>query len=152
MATKKKPDTLTDTQKIGLGIGLTAAAVAAAGTYFLYGSKNAGKNRKTVKSWALKAKAEVLEKIEGAKEMSREEYEQLIDSVSGAYAGLKQASKVDIATFKKEMKEYWKDIERSAAPKKTAVKKAITKATKAAKKSAAKSTKQAKKTAKKAAK
>ncbi len=127
----KKP-VLSDTQKIGIGVGLTAAAVAAAGTYFLYGSKGASKNRAIVKSWALKAKAEVLEKIESAKEMSKEEYEQLIDTVSGAYVGLKQASKVDISTFKKEMKDHWNKIEKTAAPKKKVVKKAVKAITKAA--------------------
>ncbi len=132
MAIKKtaaKP-ILTDTQKIGLGVGLTAAAVAAAGTYFLYGSKGASKNRKVVKSWALKAKAEVLEKLEQAKEMSKEEYEQLIDTVGGVYAQVKDASKVDISGFKKEMKEYWNKIEKTAAPKKKVVKKAVAKVAK----------------------
>jgi len=119
--TNKKKTVLTDTQKIGLGVGLTAAAVAAAGTFFLYGSKGASKNRKVVKSWALKAKAEVLEKLEKAQQMSQEEYEQLIDTVGGAYVGLKEASKVDISGFKKEMKDYWSKIERTAKPKKKAV-------------------------------
>ena len=105
MATKKSNANLSDTQKIGIGVGLTAAAVAAAGTYFLYGSKGASKNRKAVKSWALKAKAEVLEKLESAKQMSKEEYEQVIDSVIGVYGDLKQASKVDVSGFKKEMKD-----------------------------------------------
>ena len=73
MAQKKKKE-LSSTEKIGIGVGLTAAAVAAAGAYFLHGSKNAAKNKKTVKSWMLKAKAEVLEKLEDAKEMSQEEY------------------------------------------------------------------------------
>jgi 6-phosphogluconolactonase (cycloisomerase 2 family) len=130
MATKKtaaKKPVLTDNQKISLGVGLTAAAVAAAGTFFLYGSKGASKNRKAVKSWVLKAKAEVLEKLETAKEMSADEYMQLIDTVGGAYAGLKEASKVDISTFKKEMKDHWNKIEKTAAPKKKAVKKAIKK-------------------------
>ena len=58
---------------VGIGIGLSTAAVAAASAYFLYGSKSAAKNRKTVKSWALKAKAEVLEKLEDAQEMTQEE-------------------------------------------------------------------------------
>jgi len=123
----KKKTGLTDTQKIGLGVGLTAAAVAAAGTFFLYGSKGASKNRKVVKSWALKAKAEVLEKLEKAQQMSKDEYEQLIDTVGGAYAGLKEASKVDISGFKKEMKEYWGKIERTAKPKKKAVSKSAVK-------------------------
>lgn len=148
MATKKSAPNkamLTDTQKIGLGVGLTAAAVAAAGTYFLYGSKGASKNRKAVKSWALKAKAEVLEKLETAKEMSKEEYEQLIDTVGGVYSQVKEASKVDIVGFKKEMKEYWNKIEKTAAPKKKAVKKAVAKAMPAVKKVVAKAAPAAKK-------
>jgi len=133
MAEKKtaaKKPVLTDNQKISIGVGLTAAAVAAAGTFFLYGSKGASKNRKAVKSWVLKAKAEVLEKLEQAKEMSADEYMQLIDTVGGAYAGLKEASKVDISTFKKEMKEHWNKIEKTAKPAKKAVKKAVAKVAK----------------------
>jgi hypothetical protein len=151
MATKKTTPnkaTLSDTQKIGLGVGLTAAAVAAAGTYFLYGSKGASKNRKVVKSWALKAKAEVLEKLEQAKEMSKEEYEQVIDTVGGVYAQMKDASKVDISGFKKEMKEYWNKIEKTAAPKKKAVKKAVVKKAAAVKKEVAKKVTVAKKSTK----
>lgn len=137
MATKKttsKKPVLTDNQKIGLGVGLTAAAVAAAGTFFLYGSKSASKNRKTVKSWVLKAKAEVLENLEKAQEMSQADYEQLIDTVSNTYAQMKEASKVDISGFKKEMKEHWSKIEKTAKPKKKAVKKAATAVKKAVKK------------------
>ena len=132
MAAKKQAPLLSDTQKIGLGVGLTAAAVAAAGTFFLYGSKGASKNRKAVKSWALKAKAEVLEKLETAKQMSQEEYEQLIDTVGGVYSQVKEASKVDISGFKKEMKEYWNKIEKTAAPKKKVVKKTVKTAVKKA--------------------
>lgn len=143
MAKKSAKKEMSSAQKISVGVGLTAAAVAAAGAYFLYGSKDAQKNRKAVKSWMLKAKAEVLEKLEDAKEMSQEEYEELIASVAGAYAGLKSASKVDVSAFKKEMLEHWKAIEKSAMPKKKAAKKAVKKAAKKA---------PAKKTAKKAAK
>ena len=148
MATKKKVakknDELTPTQKIGVGVGLTAAAVAAAGAYFLYGSKNAAKNRKAVKSWMLKAKAEVLEKLEDAKEMTKEEYEELITAVSGAYAGLKTASKADLKEFKTEMLDHWKSIEKVAKPKKKAVKKAVKEVKKAAKEVTKKATKKAK--------
>lgn len=160
MAKKTTKKELSSSQKLGLGVGLTAAAVAAAGTYFLYGSKSATKNRKTVKSWMLKGKAEVLEKLEDAKEMSQEEYEDLINSVAATYAGLKTASKVDIKTFKAEMKDHWQDIEKSAKPIKKAVKKAVKKVSttkkvtkKPAKKTVKKSAKKvAKKTAKKATK
>lgn len=150
MPKKQKKSELTPAQKIGVGVGLTAAAVTAAGAYFLYGSKTAAKNRKAVKSWMLKAKAEVLEKLEVAKEMSQEEYEELINGIAVTYSELKDASKVDIKSFKTEMKDHWKAIERSAKPKKKVVKKV-------AKKTVVKVTKKpvkkvAKKTVKKAAK
>lgn len=128
MAKANKKSELTSTQKVEIGVGLTAAAVAAAGAYFLYGSKSAAKNRKTVKSWALKAKAEVLEKLEAAKEMSKEEYEELINTVAATYSDLKTASKVDIKGFSQEMKDHWKAIEKTAMPKKKPVKKAAKKA------------------------
>ncbi len=132
MATKKKSG-VSNNQAVGIGVGLTAAAVAAASAFFLYGSKNAAKNRKAVKSWTLKAKADVLEKIEQAKDMSKEEYEQLIDTVSGAYKDVKNASKVDLATFKKEMKEHWNNIAKTAiGPKKATAKKVAKPAAKAA--------------------
>ncbi len=130
MAAKKKvaAPKMSKEQAVGLGVGLTAAAVAAAGAYFLYGSKNAAKNRKAVKSWTLKAKAEVLEKLEEAQNMSQEEYLALIDGVAAAYQGVKSASKTDLATFKKEMKEHWTGIAKSVAPKKKpATKKAVAK-------------------------
>ncbi len=123
----KKKTEMTPSQKISIAVGLTATAVAAAGTYFLYGSKGAGKNRKTVKSWVLKAKAEVLERLEDAKEMTAEEYEELINTVAAAYSELKTASKVDVKNFKAEMKDHWKAIERTAKPKKKVTKKAVAK-------------------------
>jgi hypothetical protein len=161
MATKsegKKPaaaGAANKTNAAAVGVGLGAAAVAAAGAFFLYGSKNAAKNRKTVKSWALKAKAEVLEKLEDAQEMTQKEYDDLIKSVSGAYAGAKNASKKDILEFSKEMKDHWKQIEKAAAPLKksaTTAKKAVKKETKEAVKDVKTAAKKVAKTAQKALK
>jgi hypothetical protein len=150
MAVKKQKG-LSNTEKMSIGVGLTAAAVAAAGAYFLAGSKNAAKNRKVVKSWALKAKAEVLEGLEKAQQMSQAEYEALIEQVGAAYAHVETATKADISGFKKEMKEYWQKIAKSAAPKKKSVKKVVaTKVAAAATKAATGAV--AKKVAKKAAK
>lgn len=156
---KKKEVEITQNQKIAAGVGLTAAAVAAAGAYFLYGSKDSDKNRKAVKSWALKAKADVLEKLEDAKNMSQDEYERVVHSVADAYSGVKGATKTDLKSFTTEMKDYWTAIEGSAKPAaKTAAvalaselaRKGTKKAMTAASKPAAK--KAVKKTTKKAAK
>jgi len=136
---KKKEPEITQNQKIAAGVGLTAAAVAAAGAYFLYGSKDADQNRKAVKSWGLKAKAEVLERMEDAKKMSREEYEDMVHAVAGTYAGVKGASKKELSEFAAEMKEHWDVIEDLA----TKQKKAATKSAKTAKKAVKKTVKKA---------
>ena len=120
-----------DDHKLGIAAGLGAIA-AVAGTYFLYGSKKAAKNRKEVKSWLLKAKADVLEKLEDAQEMSKKDYEKVIDVVGAAYKDVKNVSKTELADFKREMKGHWADIEKATAPKKKAVKKATKKAVKKA--------------------
>ena len=148
----KKDDSLSTEQRIGIGVGITAAAAAAAGTYFLYGSKDAEQNRKKVRSWMLKAKAEVLEGLERAQEMSKEEYEELVNTIGAAYAGLQDASKKDIKEFKEEMKGHWDTIESYAKKGKKTAKKAATKAKKQATKTATKAKKSATKTAKKATK
>ncbi|MAZ56169.1 hypothetical protein CL653_00020 [bacterium] len=146
MATKKKSKKeLSASTKVGIGVGLTATAVAAAGAYFLYGTKEAKSNRKKVKSWMLKAKAEVLETLEKAEEITEDEYKDLIASVSKGYSKLKDASKVDVRDFQKEMVDHWKEISKAAKPvkKKVAkqtVKKPVKKAT-SKKKPARKTTK-----------
>lgn len=124
---KEKNNNLTTGEKVGIGIALTTAAVAAAGAYFLAGSKNAAKNRKAVKSWALKAKAEVLEGLEKAKKMSQEEYMCLLDSVADVYKTAQNVSKKDIKEFKDEMTENWKKLEKNIEKQKKAAKKVVKK-------------------------
>ena len=126
--------------KVSIGIGLTAAAVAAAGAYFLVGSKNAAQNRKKMKGWTLKAKGDVLEALEGAKEITADEYHTLVETAVAAYGTIKEASKGEIKDFKNEMLEHWKKLEKNKAitkiidgkpvPKKKTAKKAVAKAAK----------------------
>ncbi len=134
MAAAKKTESMSNKTTIGIGVGVTAALLSAAGAYFLYGSKDASKNRKMVKSWSLKAKAEVLEGLEKAKNMSKEEYNMLVDKTMKSYSKLKGASAVEIAAIASEMKSHWKSIEkkgemRMVTPKKIA-KKAVKKVAK----------------------
>ncbi len=136
----KKSNSLSGGEKVGIGVALTTAAVAAAGAYFLYGSPNAAKNRKTVKSWALKAKGEVLEVLEKAGNLTAEEYQAAVEKVLAGYSQLNTISKTELGNFRKEMMEHWEKIAKDANKGKKAAKKS-------AKKSAKKVTKAAKKTA-----
>lgn len=128
MAEKKSSTELTSAQKVGIGVGLTAAA-AAAGAYFLYGSKDAAKNRKRVKGWMHKAKGEVIEALETAGKITKEEYAALVEAASGMYGTAQRASRNELKEFKDEMESHWKTLQRSGV-----IKKIVAPAKKAAKK------------------
>lgn len=115
MANKKSD--ISNAQKLGIGVGLTTAAVAAVGAYFLYGSKDASKNRKQVKSWALKAKGEVLSVLEKAEKITEGEFKQLVDGVVASYAKVEKVSKKELDEFKKEMGENWNGLVKSGVTK-----------------------------------
>ena len=94
-----------DIGKNGLlvGAGIVAVAAAAAGAYFLYGSKNAKQHRKQIKAWTLKAKGEVLEKLEKLKDVNEEIYHKVVKQVSDKYQALKSIDKADVMEFADEL-------------------------------------------------
>lgn len=109
---------------IAMGAGIATIVAAIAGTYFLYGSKNAPKNRKKVKAWTLKAKGEILEKIENLSEINEQIYNKVVQEVSDKYQALKNIEKNEVGEFVEELKSHWKNIakEFSASHKKTSKK------------------------------
>lgn len=115
------------------GAKIAAVGAVALGTYLLYGSENAKRNRKKAKSWMLKAKAEALEAVEKAKSLDRESYQKIIDNIEAKYKKLKHVDNKDLARLAIELKSHYDD----AAKK---VKKTAKKATKKAKKTARKKT------------
>jgi len=152
MAKPNKNTDVSNAQKLGIGVGLTTAAVAAVGAYFLYGSKDASKNRKTVKGWALKAKGEVLTALEKADKITQSEFTDLVAGVVNTYAKVEKVSKKELDEFKKEMGDNWsgliksgvaKVFEAKATAKKAPAKKAAAKKA-PAKKAAAQKTSKAK--------
>jgi hypothetical protein len=98
----------------GLGIA-GAAAAAIAGGYFFYG-KDGAKHRKHLKSWSIKAKAEVMEKLEKAKDLSEDSYHEIVDLVSAKYSAVKTVAPEEIQEFARGLKKHWKDIKREIAP------------------------------------
>jgi len=119
MATKRKTVKRKTAKKGGNGLGLAAlAAATAAGVYFLYGSKNATKNRKKVKGWTLKAKGEVLEKMEKMKNIDEADYKRIVDMIATKYKKLKTVNTKEAETLAKELKARWKEISKDVSPKK----------------------------------
>ncbi len=103
-------------------MGLTAAAI---GAYYLYGHKDAEKNRAKVKGWMLKAKGEVLDELEKAQDVTESVYMAAVDAVAKRYNELKSINAADLEVFIKEMKDHWQGIKKTVSSKPAkAVKKA----------------------------
>jgi uncharacterized protein HemX len=76
--------------KIGLA-GVAAAAAAAAGAYYLYGSKNAVKNRATAAAWMKKAEAHIVKEVKkGVKDAHSKSLEKIAAEIG---KGMKSARK-----------------------------------------------------------
>lgn len=132
MATKKAAKKATKKGvSAGTVIGITAlAAAGVAAGVFLFG-KNGTKNRKAIKSWTLKAKADILEKMEKAKDMSEDTYHAIVDTATAKYAKLKDVTPEELAALAKELKSHWKTIKReTSGVMKPKAKKSAKKATK----------------------
>ena len=109
---------------IAVGAGLAAVAAFAAAGYFLYG-KDGAKNRKKIRSWMLKAKAEVLEGVEKMRDVTEEQYNMIVDKVGEKYKNIKNIDPAEIEMMVRELRGHWKNIKKSitVAPKKKATKK-----------------------------
>ncbi len=93
-------------QGLAVGVGLVSVI---AGGIFLYGP-NGKTNRKQIKVWTVKAKAEVLEEIEKMKEVTQEKYEIAVDKVTDKYGKLKTVGKDQALVLAKELKRHWKSV------------------------------------------
>ena len=86
---------------------LFRSVAALAGALFLYGTDEGKKTKKKIKGWTLKAKGEVLEKIESIKDIDKEKYIKIVDSVIEKYKGKVQDSEVEIESLAKDLKKHW---------------------------------------------
>lgn len=101
------------TNKTGLEI-LAAGTLlaAAAGYYFLYGSKKATRNRMKVKSWALKARADVMEQLEKATSVGEKEFNDIIGNISKKYKQVRTVDPKELELLVQELRGHWKNIQK----------------------------------------
>ena len=122
MATKKQGHA---SAEAGLAVA-AAVAAAGAGAYWLYGAKDASKHRKMAKSWMLKARGEVLEGVEKLKDVDKERYLQIVDTVMNRYKKTSGVTAAEAAHMAKNFKDSWQHIQKAAKPAKKGAKKAAT--------------------------
>lgn len=92
---------------IGAGIGL--AALAAAGTYFLYGKRGA-KNREAIAGWTLQLKGEVLEKMEKVKHLNQAAYNELVEETAARFGRVKRVGASELRVITSDLKSAWSNI------------------------------------------
>ena len=97
-----------DKKTAGAGVGAVAAMVAAAaGAYWFYGSNNAAKHRKMARSWMLKARAEVLERVEKAGVTDKDTYMKIVADVMKGYVKAKDVTAAEVSTVTKDLTGAW---------------------------------------------
>ena len=106
------------TNKGGVTGLATALVGAVAAGFYLYGPEGA-QARVKIKAWSLKARAEVLEQIEKARDISDESYAELVDRVTARYGKLKTVGEVEALKLNKELKRHWRAIKRTALERST---------------------------------
>ena len=109
----KKKITNSSSNSLKLAIISASLAGLAATTYFFLGPKGK-KNQKHARAWAIRMKADVIEKLEMARDVSQSTYNEIIESVAAEYQKGKKASGNEINSLAKDLKKHWKTISRGA--------------------------------------
>lgn len=108
MAKQKK----SEATGVAIGLGLAAGAAAIAGTYYFYG-KDGNKHRKTLKSWSVKARGEVMERLESMTDVTRKNYDAVLAEVLGKYKAVKNIDPKELEELTKELKGHWDAISKT---------------------------------------
>jgi gas vesicle protein len=124
--TKKVANKKVETEsKSGLVVG-AAAAIAAFAGYYLFGPKGKD-NRTKVRGWTLKAKGEVLEKLEKLEDISEDKYHSIVDSVMDKYKKVKTTTDDETDALEKELKQRFKHVVKDLKKSKKKVVKKVNK-------------------------
>lgn len=93
--------------------GFAAAAAVAtvvAGAYFFTQTKQGKKAASTMRGWAVRARGEIMERIEKMRNMDRHEYFAAIDNVLAKYSKARDVSKRELTDLRKELRAKWDRI------------------------------------------
>jgi hypothetical protein len=114
------------------GVGVAVALAAAAGYFFFY-SKNADQNRKKLRGWMLKLKAEVVDKLETVKTLNQETFYAVIDDVAARYGKVKSIDQKELSGLVADLKRHWKNLKTEIVTETAGTKPKARKTTKKAK-------------------
>jgi len=110
---------------LGIGAGIAALTAAAAGAYYFYGAKHSAQHRKQMKGWMIKARGEVVERLENIKNITEENYNNAVNQVTDKYKKLNKIDPKELQALATDLRKHWKNISshfKSPAPKRVKVK------------------------------
>lgn len=90
-----------------------AATALALGGYFLYGP-HGRENRKKLDRWVLRAKIDILDKMESVEDLTEEQYRNIVDEVTNRYASLKHVGQEKAARAGESFKRRWNEMRDAA--------------------------------------
>ena len=96
--------------EVGVGVA-AAAALAAAGAYWFYGSDHAKEHRKQIKSWMLKARAEVMDAVEKVGDIDKKKYIEIVQQILARYSKTTGVTAAELAHMKKDLVDTWAHME-----------------------------------------
>ncbi len=82
---------------------------AAVGGYLLYGPRGR-ENRENLSRWMLRAKRDILTKMETAEDLTEEKYRAIVDDVTGRYAKMRHVGNTKAAALAESFKAKWEDM------------------------------------------
>ena len=110
--------------------GLAAATMAAAaGAYYLYGSKDAAKHRRTVSTWMRRAEREIVHEAKKLKNaaFTEENYRRVIDGVAKRYKQLENVDPEDVKRFVAAVQRSWESAGDAVKSRTSGVQKTVRK-------------------------
>ena len=126
----KKQTTKKAGSKTAQATAISAGIAGLAATAYFFLGPDGKKNQKAVKSWAIKMKGDVVEKLENAREVGEPVYHQIIDTVAAKYEKGKTTAPAEVQALAKDLKKHWKTISAAIVVKKPKAKTTAKKATK----------------------
>ncbi|HEY4479189.1 MAG TPA: hypothetical protein VI981_02445 [Candidatus Paceibacterota bacterium] len=95
--------------KILVGAGIATLA-ALAGAYLLYGDKDGAARRKKIRGWLIKAKGEIIERLEKLEAVNEDVYNRIVEEVVKKYKKAKNVDPAEIQALVKDARAQWKNI------------------------------------------
>ena len=106
----KKSETLKKGSSKKIGLGASIVALTATAIIYLLVGPQGKKNRKILKSWVIKMKGDIVEKLENAKEITQPIFNKIVDEVARKYEKVKNISPTDLTEAVKQIKAQWKSL------------------------------------------